>query len=140
MAQFIPVFPLNLVAFPHEQLNLHVYEPRYKQLIKDCNLNNKPFGIPPVKDGIVVELGTLMKLKRIENTYEDGRMDIRVTGIRPFRILELRDNYYDKLYAGAEIEFLSNNETTDLSKITDIVNLIDKLYSIMNIKKTLPVV
>ncbi len=48
MTNFIPIFPLGIVVFPGEDLNLHVFEPRYKQLITDCFGEKKPFGIPTV--------------------------------------------------------------------------------------------
>src|SRR6187455_311175 len=50
MTNFIPIFPLGIVVFPGENLNLHIFEPRYKQLIKECFEQKKPFGIPPVID------------------------------------------------------------------------------------------
>ncbi len=48
MTNFIPIFPLGIVVYPQEQLNLHVFEPRYKQLVKECLTEQKPFGIPPL--------------------------------------------------------------------------------------------
>ncbi|MEO1628994.1 MAG: LON peptidase substrate-binding domain-containing protein, partial [Bacteroidota bacterium] len=41
-----PLFPLKLVVYPGEQLNLHIFEPRYKQLIRECEQNKVTFGIP----------------------------------------------------------------------------------------------
>ena len=48
MTNFIPIFPLGIVVYPGEMLNLHIFEPRYKELIKDCHQQKKPFGIPAV--------------------------------------------------------------------------------------------
>ena len=75
MTNFIPIFPLNLVVYPGEALNLHIFEPRYKQLINECVANKKPFGIPSVLKDKISEMGTLMRIK--ENR--------RRTGIQNFR-------------------------------------------------------
>jgi ATP-dependent Lon protease len=50
MPRLLPLFPLNLVVFPHEKLNLHIFEPRYRQLVRDCLEQNLTFGIPPFLD------------------------------------------------------------------------------------------
>jgi len=48
MTNFIPIFPLGIVVYPGENLNLHIFESRYKQLIQECYSDAKPFGIPSV--------------------------------------------------------------------------------------------
>ena len=64
MTNFIPIFPLGIVVYPGEELNLHIFEPRYKQLITDVNQSKKPFGIPAVIDNKVNEMGTLVEWLR----------------------------------------------------------------------------
>ena len=59
MTNFIPIFPLAIVVYPGEDLNLHIFEPKYKQLINECFEQKKPFGIPVVIDNKMNELGTL---------------------------------------------------------------------------------
>ena len=88
MPKFLPVFPLSLVAFPGERLNLHIFEPRYKQLIQDCQDEGKTFGIPAYIDDHLNEFGTEMELTSIEKVYEDGSMDIKTRGVQVFRVLE----------------------------------------------------
>ena len=75
MIDFLPLFPLKLVAFPGERLNLHIFEPRYKQLIRECSENQITFGIPAFIDNKIVNIGTEIKLEKIENTYENGELD-----------------------------------------------------------------
>ena len=82
MTNFIPIFPLSIVVYPGERLNLHIFEPRYKQLIKECFDGNKPFGIPSVMDEKINEMGTLVQVKEITKEYEDGKMDIKTDGER----------------------------------------------------------
>ena len=69
MTNFIPIFPLDIVVYPGEDLNLHIFEPRYRQLIADSLENKKPFGIPVVINNEVKEYGTLVQLTEIVKTY-----------------------------------------------------------------------
>ena len=78
MTNFIPIFPLALVVYPGEKLNLHIFEPRYRQLISDCVENKKPFGIPAVLKNNLAEMGTLVQVTEISKMYEDGKMDIKI--------------------------------------------------------------
>jgi len=77
MTNFIPIFPLALVVYPGEELNLHIFEPRYKQLIAECFEMKKNFGIPSVINDKMADLGTLVEIKEIVKTEENGEMDIR---------------------------------------------------------------
>ena len=93
MTNFIPIFPLGMVVYPGEKLNLHIFEPRYQQLITECYAETKPFGIPVVLDKNVAEMGTLIEITEIAEIYQDGKMDIRARGLRVFRVLEI-DNIH----------------------------------------------
>ena len=77
MINFIPIFPLSIVVYPGEELNLHIFEERYKQLIKECFAEKKPFGIPVIINEQVNELGTLLEITAIAKEYTDGKLDIK---------------------------------------------------------------
>jgi len=77
MSKKIPLFPLSLVAFPGEELNLHIFEKRYRQLVKDCMANELSFGIVTVLDKKLSDIGTEMEILEISHIYGDGKMDIR---------------------------------------------------------------
>ncbi|MGH2552637.1 MAG: LON peptidase substrate-binding domain-containing protein, partial [Chitinophagaceae bacterium] len=62
MTNFIPIFPLGIVVYPGEAINLHIFEPRYKQLISECYKTKKHFGIPVVIDNNVRDLGSMMEI------------------------------------------------------------------------------
>jgi Lon protease-like protein len=109
MINFIPIFPLEIVVYPGEHLNLHIFEPRYKQLIKECYQNNKPFGIPLENEEKIREFGCLISIREIVKTYPDGEMDIQTTGESVFRILEIIDTVPDKLYSGAIVDYPDNH-------------------------------
>ena len=74
MTNFISIFPLNVVVYPGETLNLHIFEPRYKELVKECFGANKPFGVPAVIKGNVAEFGSLLNITEIAREYDNGEM------------------------------------------------------------------
>jgi hypothetical protein len=136
MTRFLPIFPLNIVVFPGEALNLHIFEDRYKQLVLECFEQKKEFGIPTVINGQMKELGTKVKILSIDKEYEDGKMDIKTQGISTFRVLETITNVPDKLYQGA---IVSNIETEYYdgfkSKMKVIMKEIEMFHGLLNIKK-----
>src|SRR5687768_1546884 len=103
MALLLPLFPLNIVVFPGEKLNLHIFESRYRQLVSDCFKENKVFGIPPFLKNGISPAGTFIQIREIEKTHTAGEMDIRTIGTGLFRIDEFYKNYPDKEYAGGKI-------------------------------------
>lgn len=135
MTNFIPVFPLGIVVYPGETLNLHIFEPRYKQLINECHANGKPFGIPVVLPNGLAEMGTLVEITEIAQVYEDGKMDIRTRGLQVFRVLELIRSIPDKLYSGAIVSYPPNNETRLSSMIQQVVSGIRELHKLLNVQK-----
>lgn len=135
MINFIPIFPLEIVVYPGEQLNLHIFEERYKQLINECFTEKKLFGIPAVLNSAVAEYGTLVKISEIAEVYEDGRMDIRTQGIRVFRILEVVKSIPNKLYSGAIVDYPPNEEYLKLNMMRKVVSAIRELHKLLNITK-----
>ncbi|AHF16088.1 LON peptidase substrate-binding domain-containing protein [Niabella soli] len=109
MTNFIPIFPLSIVVFPQEQVNLHIFEPRYKQLIIESVAQQKPFGIPVVMDNKLQDFGSLVFVEEIVQTYENGEMDIKTRGSELFRILEVIKDIPEKLYSGAIVSYPENN-------------------------------
>ncbi len=135
MTNFIPIFPLGIVVYPGEEFNLHIFEPRYKQLIKDCFDNGRPFGIPAVLVDKVAEMGTLVQIKEISNTYEDGKMDIKTVGLEVFKILELVKELPEKLYSGAIVTYSENNTKGSIAKMKLVLKGIRELHKRLGISK-----
>ncbi|WP_143309716.1 LON peptidase substrate-binding domain-containing protein [Chitinophaga vietnamensis] len=136
MTNFIAIFPLSVVAYPGEQLNLHVFEPRYKQLVAECVGESKPFGIPSVIDKKVMEYGTLMQVERVEKFYDNGEMDIVARGLSVFRTLELIQQIPDKLYAGAIVNYPDSNEAGSPRLLQEVLHAIRELHAILQVHKT----
>src|SRR4051812_1057928 len=135
MTNFIPIFPLGIVVFPGEDLNLHIFEPRYKQLITDCFAEAKPFGIPTVLKNGLSERGTLVEVKEIVEVYDDGKLDIKTKGVSVFRILEVVKTIPDKLYSGAIVNYPENEEGRNVALLKKIVSGIKELHNVLKLKK-----
>lgn len=136
MTNFIPIFPLSIVLYPHESLNLHIFEPRYKQMINECHRENKPFGIPSVIHNKLQEMGTLVKIVEIVKVFDSGDMDIRTEGISVFRILEVIKSIPEKLYSGAIVNYPENEEEYGKKELVQkVVIAIRELHRLLNISK-----
>lgn len=135
MTNFIPIFPLTLVVFPGEELKLHIFEPKYKQLINDCHNNHKSFGIPVVINHEMQELGTLMKITKIEKVYENGEMDIITQGEQLFRILEPIHEIPEKLYKGAIVTYPENRFNGRERLMQKVLGFLKALHELLQIKK-----
>ena len=88
MTNFIPIFPLGIVVYPGENLNLHIFEPRYTQLIKECHSQKKQFGIPTLIENSLQDYGSLVTILEITKIHEDGEMDIKTQGQGFFAFLK----------------------------------------------------
>lgn len=135
MTNFIPIFPLGIVVYPGEQLNLHIFEPRYKQLINECFETKKPFGIPPVIDNKINETGTLVKVLEITTVYDDGKMDIKTEGVEVFTILEIIKELPGKLYSGAIVNYPDNIESSSKTLMQTILIAVRELHRLLKITK-----
>lgn len=87
----LPVFPLSLVLYPGEQLPLHIFEMRYREMVAYCLETFSEFGVLLTNDGKMVEVGCTAVIERVVNTYDDGRLDVIVTGRNRFKVLGLFD-------------------------------------------------
>ena len=121
MTNFIPVFPLNIIVYPNEPLNLHIFEPRYKQLIKECLQASKSFGMPVVLNKKVQEYGTVMEITELVKEYPGGEMDIRARGTQIFRVLEIIKEIPDKLYSGAIVNYPDNVIERDDTQLANLI-------------------
>ncbi|HEY5368571.1 MAG TPA: LON peptidase substrate-binding domain-containing protein [Hanamia sp.] len=137
MTNFIPIFPLSIVVYPHEHLNLHIFEPKYKQLINDCIIQKKPFGIPVVINDKMNELGTLVEITDISKTYDNGEMDIKTKGLQVFRILEVVNEIPEKIYSGAIVSYPRNNEHGKKVIMDKVIAAARQLHKLLDVKKHL---
>lgn len=135
MTNFIPIFPLGIVVYPGEPLNLHIFEPRYKQLIKECYDQKKPFGIPTVIDKKLQDYGSLVEITEICKVEDNGEMDIRTRGDKVFRILEVIREIPDKLYSGAIVNYPDNREQGNIESMRVVMAGIRELHQALKVTK-----
>ncbi len=135
LTNFIPIFPLGIVVYPGEQLNLHIFEPRYKQLVNESFTTKKPFGIPVVMNDKINEMGTLVQVKEISQVYDDGKMDIKTEGLQVFRMLEIINELPEKLYSGAIVNYPDKVEKGNRKLMNGIVKGIKELHKLLKIEK-----
>lgn len=130
METYMPIFPLKLVAFPGEEINLHIFEPRYKQLISDI-LDNTTFGIAVYLDKLM-PFGTEVELKEVSKVYQDGRMDIKTIGKKVFEIKNLDNPMPSKLYAGGKVLFSADDSTIPQNLYSKFLFYLKELFHLMN--------
>jgi Lon protease-like protein len=111
VSALLRLFPLELVLFPETPLPLHIFEPRYKQMISECLQQKEPFGVirllPGEKVNRLVEFGCTAEINDILRTYPDGRMDILTTGRRRFELMEINE---DKDFIRGQVEFFDDDD------------------------------
>ena len=135
MTNFIPIFPLAIAVFPGEKLNLHIFEPRYIQLILSCAKTKKPFGIPIVVNGKISDIGTLVEIVEITTNYENGEMDIKTKGLTVFHILEIIQEIPEKLYSGAIVSYPRNEVRPRPEIMKKIIVDVALLHKLLAVKK-----
>ncbi len=104
-AERIPLFPLEVVLFPGTPLPLHIFEPRYKLMIRRCVESQREFGVILARSEGIASVGCTAEIVKVVKRYEDGRMDILTMGRTPYRVLEVFDQ---QPYLEAAVEFLED--------------------------------
>ena len=97
----LPLFPLGIVLLPSEVVPLHIFEERYKTMIGRCLETEGGFGIVWLSDDRLHEIGCTARITQVLDEFDDGRMNILVTGERPFRLLRRID---DLPYPAGDVE------------------------------------
>lgn len=105
----LPLFPLHTVLFPGQTLPLHIFEPRYRQMIADCLQADRTFGVVLIREGVEVggpakpyDVGTTAKIQQVEQ-LDDGRMDIVTVGHERFLVQEY--DFAGKPYLVGQVSF-----------------------------------
>jgi Lon protease-like protein len=89
VSTLLPLFPLDLVLFPGIVLPLHIFEPRYQEMISECLAEQKSFGVVRSKEEGIAEIGCMAKIVNVTKKYSDGRMDIVSEGHDRFEIMRV---------------------------------------------------
>jgi len=87
----LPLFPLNVVLLPGTPLPLHIFEPRYKEMIGECRANDAPFGVIRATDEGIADIGCTAEIVTVTKEYSDGRLDLIAEGRKRFEVLEVNE-------------------------------------------------
>jgi Lon protease-like protein len=96
----LPLFPLDVVLLPGTPLPLHIFEPRYKEMIAECIANDAPFGVIRALEESIAEVGCTAEIVSVTKEYPDGRMDLIAEGRNRFEVLEVNQ---ERSFLRAEI-------------------------------------
>lgn len=99
----LPLFPLDLVLLPGTSLPLHIFEPRYKEMISECLDRKKSFGVVRAKEEGVAEIGCTAEIITVAKKYPDGRMDIVTEGRERFEVMQVSQ---ERSFLQAEVLYL----------------------------------
>lgn len=127
----LPLFPLGTVLFPHMPLGVHVFEPRYRQMLADCAEAQTGFGIVAIAAGAEVggparphPVGTLAQVVS-DDRLDDGRHDLLVRGTTRFAIQALR---LDRPYLVAEVRWLTEEPGADADRLSALAGQVTTAF------------
>ena len=103
MSTLLPLFPLDLVLLPGTPLPLHIFEPRYREMISECLDRSQHFGVLRTKEQELAEIGCTAEILTVTKKYEDGRMDIVTEERVRFEVLQLNQ---ERSFLQAEVIYL----------------------------------
>ncbi len=126
----LPLFPLDVVLFPGAPLPLHIFEPRYKEMINECLEQTKPFGMVRARENAVAEIGCSAVIINVMKRYEDGRLDISSEGRQRFAIVELN---HDRPFLQAEVTWFEDDEPApiDSQEAATAIQLHQQLFHVL---------
>jgi Lon protease-like protein len=126
--RLLPLFPLQVVLFPGSSIPLHIFEERYKTLVRECIAEKKEFGINLVQENEVLKVGCAARVSTVLHRYEDGRMDIIVEGTRRYRLEGYEQGATP--YAVGSVRFLTSSaEEVNTVLAADTVLLYNEFVS-----------
>jgi Lon protease-like protein len=132
----LPLFPLNVVLFPQTDLPLHIFEERYKRMIRECLDARREFGVVLTQEETLEGTGCAATIRRVVKRYEDGRMDIVARGTRRFEIGILNQ---ELPYLRGEPHFFDDEPTTtpvDEARRMQALQLFGQLQELLGLEES----
>jgi Lon protease-like protein len=125
----LPLFPLNVVLLPGADMPLHIFEPRYRQMVRDCLQAKSRFGILLALPNGIAGTGCTAEILEVTNRYEDGRCDILTIGREPFRVVEL---FTDEPLMQGAVDFLEDRAAPLNSRVSrDLIELYEICHTLV---------
>ncbi len=125
----LPLFPLDLVLFPGAPLPLHIFEPRYKELVAECMAQKTSFGMVRARENALAEVGCTAVILDVSRTYDDGRLDISTQGGQRFAVRQLNQ---ERSFLRGEVTFF-DDEPSQVAKneIDTVIQLHQQLFEVL---------
>lgn len=125
----LPLFPLEIVVFPSAPLPLHIFEPRYKEMIGECLAQDRPFGMVRAKENALSAIGCSARIVTVIRKYEDGRLDIAAEGAQRFEIIQVNQ---ERPFLQAEVAFFEDETSTVSKNAADaVIQLHEQLFAVL---------
>jgi Lon protease-like protein len=131
----IPLFPLEVVLFPSTPLPLHIFEPRYKEMISECLAQNRTFGVVRALEQGLAEVGCTAEIVTVVKEYSDGRLDLVTEGRKRFEIVRVNQ---ERSFLQGEVLMIEDEPGAPPQEATDrAVQLHSELLAIAGAKQDL---
>jgi len=131
----IPLFPLDVVLFPGTPLPLHIFEPRYKEMIAECLSEHRTFGVVRVLEQGLAEVGCTAEIITVVKEYPDGRLDLVAEGRQRFELVRLNQ---ERSFVQAEVLMIHDEPGTSPQADTSrVIQLHSELLAIAGAKQDL---
>jgi Lon protease-like protein len=125
----IPLFPLNVVLLPGVELPLHIFEPRYREMVKNCLEEKSEFGMLLSLPKGLARVGCTAEILNVAKRYQDGRMDILTSGRAPFRVVEL---FQENPLLEGHVDYLEDREIAAPPRIQrELVELFEACHTLI---------
>jgi Lon protease-like protein len=136
VGSLLPLFPLDLVLLPGTPLPLHIFEPRYKEMIGECLEQKKVFGILRVLNEGLADIGCTAEVVAVTKTYDDGRMDIVTQGRQRFELLSVNQ---ERAFLQGEILYLPDEpQAPTADETARAIDLHKQILTLANAQQDLP--
>jgi Lon protease-like protein len=124
----LPLFPLDVVLLPGTPLPLHIFEPRYKEMVGECRAANAPFGVVRAMEEGIADIGCTAEITVVTKEYPDGRLDLIAHGRQRFEVLELNQ---ERSFVRAEVLLIPDEP--DAPTAADRARAIESHRSILSL-------
>jgi len=136
VSSLVPLFPLDVVLFPGSPLPLHIFEPRYKEMIGECLMSKTDFGVVRAEKDGVAQIGCTAEILAVTKTYDDGRMDIVAQGRKRFELLEVNQ---ERTFLRGEVLFVPDElDKPAADQVQQAVKLHAEILSLAGARQDLP--
>ena len=136
MGPLLALFPLDVVLFPGIPLPLHIFEPRYKEMIGECLEQKSLFGVIRAQESTLADVGCTAEILAVTKTYDDGRMDIVAQGRERFELLEVNQ---ERTFLRGEILYVADEpEKPTEEERARAIELHRQILALANAQQDLP--